>query len=158
MDKDGDGDIDDDDKRKVAQTASARDPNAIVDDTDVGFITQEEAEMRATIEMKMEETLQTMHPVNYLDAIGENIADVGGTSSDLFETMCITLATAVIMGSKSHEVPYFGTSLPFNIISTGTVGCSLVSYHVWCHEKHSSNRIRWHFRLNLIAVMILVEG
>ena len=27
--------------------------------------------MRATIEKKMEETLQTMHPVNYLDAIGD---------------------------------------------------------------------------------------
>merc|ERR1719506_3136199 len=124
----------------------------------MGFATQEEIEERMLIEKEMEDVIHTMHPVNYLDAIGENIADVGGTSSDLFETMCITLATSVLLGSKAHEVPYFGTSLPFNIISTGTVGCSLVSYHVWCHEKHSSSRIRWHMRLNLLCVMVLVQG
>merc|ERR1719491_2562247 len=106
----------------------------------------------------MEETLQTMHPVNYLDAIGENIVDVGGTSSDLFETMCITLATAVILGAKAHEVPYFGTSLPFNIISTGTLGCSVVSYYVWVKENYAPSRIRFNLRLNLIAVMIFVEA
>jgi Na+/H+-translocating membrane pyrophosphatase len=104
----------------------------------------------------MEHTLQTMHPVNYLDAIGENIADVGGTSSDLFETMCITLATSVILGAKAHDVPYFGTSLPFNIISTGTFACSIVSYYVWVKNNHTPSRIRMHLRLNLLFVMIFV--
>merc|ERR1719436_962238 len=135
-DKDGDGDMDDD----YVERQLAKDPNAYIDEAEVGFITAEEAELRAKIEKEMEKTLVTMHPVNYLDAIGENIADIGGTSSDLLETMCVTLSTAVILGAKAHEVPYFGTSLPFNIIATGTVGCSLVSYRVWGHEKHSSQR------------------
>jgi len=152
-DKDGDGEIDDD----ALQKKHARDPNAIFNE-EVGFVTQEEAELRANIEKQMEEALHKMHPVNYLDAIGENIADVGGTSSDLFETMCITLATAVIIGAKAHDVPYFGCSLPFNIISTGTIGCSVISYHVICHEKHSSNRIRMHLRFNLLMIMVFVEG
>lgn len=153
-DKDGDGDIDE----EHAQKQAFRDPNAKMHEEDVGFITMDEVKIRESIEKQMEQTLQTMHPVNYLDCIGENIADVGGTSSDLFETMCITLATAVIMGSKSHDVPYFGTSLPFNIISTGTLGCSLATYYVWCHDSHSPARIRNQVRLNLLFVMALVQG
>ena len=47
------------------------------DDNDNRFITDKEAALREQIEKQMEETLQSMHPVNYLDAIGENIADVG---------------------------------------------------------------------------------
>lgn len=56
------------------------------------------------------------------------------------------------------EVPYFGTSLPFNIISTGTIGNSLVSYYVWAHDKHTSSRIRRSLQLNLLVVIILVQG
>lgn len=134
------------------------DPNAYIDEADMGFITKQEAQLRAKIEVEMENMLKTMHPVNYLDAIGENIADIGGTSSDLFETMCLTLATAVILGGKAHEVPYFGTALPFNIIASGTLGCSVVSYYVWCHEKHTSNRIRRSLQLNLLCVMIFVQA
>jgi len=133
-------------------------PNAYVNEDDFGYITQKEAELRAKIEEEMEKTLHTMHPVNYLDAIGENIADVGGTASDLFETLCMTLATSVNFGSRAHEVPYFGTSLPFNIISTGTICCSLATYYVWAHERHSSNRIRNSLRLNLFLIMLIVEG
>eukprot|EP00931_Biecheleriopsis_adriatica_P104353 TRINITY_DN79034_c0_g1_i1.p1 TRINITY_DN79034_c0_g1~~TRINITY_DN79034_c0_g1_i1.p1 ORF type:complete len:1002 (+),score=189.30 TRINITY_DN79034_c0_g1_i1:144-3149(+) len=118
---------------------------------------QEEAQARRAQEAQMAKAILTMHPVNYLDAIGENIADVGGTSSDLFETMCITLATSVILGSKIHKMPYFGTALPFAIISTGTIGNSFVAYKVWCHEKHSSNRIRRSLQLNLLIVVIFVE-
>jgi len=158
LDKDGDGDIDEEDRVALERAKRGRGPGEGVGADDVGFITKEEAEMRQTIEKKMEETLQTMHPVNYLDAIGENIADVGGTCSDLFETMCITLATAVIIGSKAHDVPYFGTSLPFNIISTGTLGCSLVSYYIWVKNNYSPNRIRMHLRLNLLAIIIFVQS
>jgi len=152
-DKDGDGEIDDDYKEKNM----AIDPNAEFDELHVGFITSEETKIRQDIETQMEKMLSTMHPVNYLDAIGENLADIGGTAADLFETMCITLATAVVLGGKAHEVPYFGTSLPFNIISTGTVGCSCVCYYVWCHEKHTANRIRRSLQLNLLVVIIIVE-
>jgi len=151
-DKDGDGEIDQD----FLQRQRGTDPNAYMSD-DLGFISSTEAQLREKIEKGMEDMLSSMHPVNYLDAIGENIADVGGTSSDLFETMCITLATAVILGSKAHDTPYFGTSLPFNIISTGTLGCSWVTYWIWCHERHSSDTIRNHLRLNLFAVMLLEQ-
>merc|ERR1719330_270607 len=135
------------------------DPNAAhFDKFDMAFVSAEENKMRAKIEDQMEKMLLTMHPVNYLDAIGENMADIGGTASDLFETMCITLATAVVLGGKAHEAPYFGTSLPFNIISTGTIGCTIVSYYVWCHEKHTSNRIRRALQLNLLVGIVIVES
>jgi len=106
----------------------------------------------------MAKTLKTMHPVNYLDAIGENIADVGGTSSDLFETMSLTLATAVILGAKIHKVPYFGTALPFAIISTGTFGCTAVCYKVRCMEKDTARRIRRSLQCNLFAVILIVQA
>lgn len=123
-----------------------------------GHIHEKEAKLRHDVEEQMEANLKSMHPVKYLDAIGENIADIGGTSSDLFETMCITLATSVILGAKAHEVPYLGTGLPFNIISTGTLGCALACYYVWCHDKHSHNRIRNALRLNLLFVIVVVQG
>lgn len=151
-DKDGDGEVDAD----YLQKQSIFDPNAYVQEEEVGFITEDEMKIRLKIEEEMENTIKTMHPVNYLDAIGENIADVGGTSSDLMETMVVALAVAINFGSRAHEVPSFGTSLPFNIISTGTLCCSAVSYHVWCHEKHTSTRIRHSLRLNLFIVMFVV--
>jgi len=153
-DKDGDGEIDAD----ALDRKLARDPNAHMSEEDHGFITEEEAKIRAKVEAEMEKALQKRHPMDYVDMIGENIADVGGTSSDLFETMCITLATSVVLGSKAHDAPSFGTSLPFNVISTGTLMCSICSYYVWCHEKHSSTRIRMQLRLNLLFVIIMVQG
>jgi len=153
-DVDNDGDVD---ENYVARQRVV-DPNAQLNEEALGFITQREAELRASIEKQMEKTLEGMHPVNYLDAIGENIMDVGGTSSDLFETMCITLATAVILGAKAHEAPHFGTSLPFVVISTGTLGCTAASYRVWAHASHETWRIRRHMQLNLLLVMALVEG
>eukprot|EP00933_Yihiella_yeosuensis_P075135 TRINITY_DN8433_c1_g1_i3.p1 TRINITY_DN8433_c1_g1~~TRINITY_DN8433_c1_g1_i3.p1 ORF type:complete len:628 (+),score=90.62 TRINITY_DN8433_c1_g1_i3:88-1971(+) len=152
-DKDGDGDIDEEQLHRK----HGRDPGQEMRE-ELGFITEEEAQTRAKIEAQMQETLTTMHPVNYLDAIGENIADVGGTASDLFETMCITLATSVILGAKIHEVPYFGTSLPHAIISTGTLGCALASYKVKSHERHSAARIRRNMQLNLFIIMAFVQG
>eukprot|EP00928_Gymnodinium_smaydae_P040403 TRINITY_DN27401_c0_g1_i1.p1 TRINITY_DN27401_c0_g1~~TRINITY_DN27401_c0_g1_i1.p1 ORF type:complete len:983 (-),score=246.68 TRINITY_DN27401_c0_g1_i1:73-3021(-) len=152
IDKDGDGEFDDD----AAARNAMGDPSKKFKEEDA-FITAEEAKIRARIEEQMEKDMKEMHPVNYLDAIGENIADVGGTASDLYETMVITLATSVNFGSRAHEVPYYGTSLPFIIISTGTLCCATVSYFVWAHETHSSSRIRQSLRVNLLAVILLVE-
>eukprot|EP00811_Abedinium_folium_P014074 NODE_230_length_3340_cov_2.787115.p1 GENE.NODE_230_length_3340_cov_2.787115~~NODE_230_length_3340_cov_2.787115.p1 ORF type:complete len:599 (-),score=218.84 NODE_230_length_3340_cov_2.787115:260-2056(-) len=117
---------------------------------------EQEQEHIAEVEKIMKSRLQKLHPVTYLDAIGDNVSDIGGTSSDLFDTMCISLSTAVILGSKAHPVPHFGTSLPFIVISTGTIGCTLACFYIWCHEAHSSTRIRTHLRLNLLFVVALV--
>ncbi|CAE7225627.1 hppA, partial [Symbiodinium sp. KB8] len=118
-----DGEIDE----KALAAAALINPEAKIDEMhESQFITAKELEIRTEIEQHMAKTLKTMHPVNYLDAIGENIAD------DLFETMSLTLATAVILGAKIHKVPYFGTALPFAIISTGTFGCTAVCYKELC--------------------------
>jgi len=154
-DLDGDGEKDE----KAIAIEKLINPDAKVDEMhDAGYVTAKELEIRKHIEEEMAKTLKTMHPVNYLDAIGENIADVGGTSSDLFETMSLTLATAVILGSKIHKVPYIGTSLPFAIISTGTLGCTAVCYKVRCFEKDTSRQIRRSLQCNLFAVILLVQG
>lgn len=151
-DMDGDGQKDD-------KIHKLQDPNSSeVDRMKASFVTHEEQMLRSKIEDQMAETIKTMHPINYLDAIGENIADVGGTSSDLFETMCITLATSVILGAKMHKMPHFGTALPFAIISTGTLGCSVVCYKVQVYEKFSASRIRRSLQLNLLAVVLFVQG
>ena len=116
---------------------------------------------------------------------------------DLFETMSLTLATAVILGSKIHkasfahpwcrhnpasvsagQVPYIGTSLPFAIISTGTLGCTAVCYkagnrsslsqisplkldfvlQVRCFEKDTARQIRRSLQCNLFGVILFVQG
>jgi len=154
FDEDGDGELDEEEKRNLKHARAVVDPNQIVEEN--AMTTKEQHDLTQQIEKKMEESLHSMHPINYLDAIGENIADVGGTASDLFETMCITLACGVIIGSKAHDVPYFGTALPFNIISTGTIGCSTVSYYVWCKEHFTATRIRRNLQLNLLLVIIMV--
>lgn len=154
-DLDGDGEIDE----KALAAAALINPEAKIDEMhESQFITAKELEIRTEIEQHMAKTLKTMHPVNYLDAIGENIADVGGTSSDLFETMSLTLATAVILGAKIHKVPYFGTALPFAIISTGTFGCTAVCYKVRCMEKDTARRIRRSLQCNLFAVILIVQA
>eukprot|EP00927_Polykrikos_kofoidii_P035778 TRINITY_DN30309_c0_g1_i1.p1 TRINITY_DN30309_c0_g1~~TRINITY_DN30309_c0_g1_i1.p1 ORF type:complete len:1006 (+),score=127.16 TRINITY_DN30309_c0_g1_i1:130-3147(+) len=156
---DDDSDEEDEPLFKDDQKAADIDPNTYMDESFPTFPgdSKEEAEMRARIEAEMEKNLSMMHPINYLDAIGENIADVGGTSTDLFESMCMTLATSVNFGAKAHEVPFLGTGLPFVIISSGTLLCSIATYWVWCHEKHSSSRIRNALRLNLVFVIVGVQ-
>ena len=87
---------------------------------------------------------------------------------------------------KLHQVPYIGTSLPFAIISTGTLGCTAVCYkarmfqqecgevdvsavllwsytlkwvqQVRCFEKDTSRQIRRSLQCNLFAVILLVQG
>lgn len=34
----------------------------------------------------------------------------------------------------------------------------MVSYYVWAHDKHTSSRIRRSLQLNLLVVIILVQG
>ena len=35
----------------------------------------------------MQDIASSLHPIDYLDAVGENICDVSGTCADLFESM-----------------------------------------------------------------------
>ncbi|CAE8626624.1 unnamed protein product [Polarella glacialis] len=156
-DQDGDGDVDPDEDYRRKQNIVGFDATED-EQARAGFITEQEAAMREDIEKQMFESLATLHPVNYLDQIGENIADIGGTCSDLFETMVITLACGVILGSKMHEAPCFATGLPFVIISTGTIGCSMSCFFVWAHEHHSAKFIRRSVQLNLFMIMIFVQG
>ena len=40
------------------------------------------------MEREMTVMIEKMHPITYLDVIGENIADIAGTSADLFDSIC----------------------------------------------------------------------
>jgi len=123
-------------------------------------LAEEEEEMMDQLRM-MEEEMQDiaaqLHPINYLDAIGENICDVSGTCADLFESMVLILSTSAIVGSKGSEVPKFFSGLPFWICASGNIGCSMVAYYCHVHERFTSRRIRWSLRLNLMMVVVFVQ-
>jgi Na+/H+-translocating membrane pyrophosphatase len=110
---------------------------------------------------KMEEEMQDissqLHPIDYLDAVGENINDVSGTCADLFESMVLILSTSAIIGTKGTPIPHFNSGLPYWIVASGKVGCSLVAYYCHVHEHFTARRIRWNLRCNLFAVIVFVQ-
>lgn len=111
---------------------------------------------------KMEEQMQDiasqLHPIDYLDAVGEAINDVSGTCADLFESMVLILGTCTIIGVKGSPIPHFNSGLPFWIIASGKVGCSLVAYFVHVHEHFTAQKIRWSLRFNLVLVIVFVQA
>lgn len=109
------------------------------------------------MEDEMQDIACQLLPIDYLDAVGENINDVSGTCADLFESMVLILCTCAIIGTKGGRVPYFNSGLPFWIVATGKMGSSLVSYYCHCHESFASQRIRWTLRTNLFIVIVLVQ-
>merc|ERR1719478_333706 len=109
------------------------------------------------MEEEMQDIACQLLPIDYLDAVGENINDVSGTCADLFESMVLILCTCAIIGSKGAPVPYFNAGLPFWIVATGKMGSSLVSYYCHCHESFTSQRVRWTLRTNLFVVIVLVQ-
>lgn len=109
------------------------------------------------MEDEMQDIATQLLPIDYLDAVGENINDVAGQVADLFESMILILCTCAIIGTKGAPVPHFNSGLPFWIVATGKMGSSLVSYYCHCHESFSSQRIRWTLRTNLLVVIVLVQ-
>jgi len=109
------------------------------------------------MEAEMSDIACQLLPIDYLDAVGENINDVAGTCADLFESMVLILCTCAIIGTKGSPVPYFNSGLPFWIVATGKMGSSLVSFYCHCHESFTSQRIRWTLRTNLLVVVVLVQ-
>eukprot|EP00927_Polykrikos_kofoidii_P018484 TRINITY_DN18574_c0_g2_i1.p1 TRINITY_DN18574_c0_g2~~TRINITY_DN18574_c0_g2_i1.p1 ORF type:complete len:902 (+),score=131.68 TRINITY_DN18574_c0_g2_i1:81-2786(+) len=123
-------------------------------------LADEEADMMDQLRMmeeEMQDVVSLLHPIDYLDAVGENICDVSGTCADLFESMVLILSTSAIIGSKGAAVPSFLAGLPFWIVASGNIGCSVVAYYCHIHERFSSRRIRWSLRLNLIVVIVFVQ-
>eukprot|EP00931_Biecheleriopsis_adriatica_P087126 TRINITY_DN61636_c0_g1_i1.p1 TRINITY_DN61636_c0_g1~~TRINITY_DN61636_c0_g1_i1.p1 ORF type:complete len:890 (-),score=181.80 TRINITY_DN61636_c0_g1_i1:36-2705(-) len=109
------------------------------------------------MEDQMQDIASQLHPIDYLDAVGEAINDVSGTCADLFESMVLILGTCAIIGVKGSPVPHFNSGLPFWIIASGKVGCSLVAYFVHVHERFTAQRIRWSLRFNLFLVIGFVQ-
>jgi len=109
------------------------------------------------MEEEMQDIASQLHPIDYLDAVGENINDVSGTCADLFESMVLILSTSAIIGTKGSPAPYFNSGLPFWIVASGKVGCSLVAYYCHVHERFTSERIRWTLRANLLIVIVFVQ-
>jgi len=109
------------------------------------------------MEEEMQDVASTLHPIHYLDAIGENICDVSGTCADLFESMVLILSTSAVIGAKASNVPSFFSGLPFWLAASGNIGCALVACRVYVHERYSAWRIRVNLRLNLLIVIIFVQ-
>lgn len=109
------------------------------------------------MEEEMKDVVSTLHPIDFLDAVGENICDVSGTCADLFESMVLILSTSAIIGSKVGAVPSFLSGLPFWIVASGNLGCSLVAYYCPVQDRFSARRIRWALRLNLVVVIFWVQ-
>lgn len=109
------------------------------------------------MEEEMQDIASQLHPIDYFDVVGEAINDVSGTCADLFESMVLILGTCTIIGVKGSPVPSFNSGLPFWIIASGKVGCSLVAYFVHVHERFTAKRMRWSLRANLLLVIGLVQ-
>jgi len=109
------------------------------------------------MEEEMQDVVSLLHPIDYIDAIGENICDVSGTCADLFESMVLILSTSAIIGAKTSEVPHFLSGLPFWIVASGNLGASVVAYHCHCKENFTSRAIRYSLRLNLVLVIVFVQ-
>merc|ERR1719447_410051 len=90
------------------------------------------------MEEEMQDIASLLHPIDYLDAVGENICDVTGTCADLFESMVLILSTSAIIGSKGSAVPHFCAGLPFWIIGAGNLFSSVVFWRIHCVEKYGS--------------------
>lgn len=123
-------------------------------------LNEEEEDMMDQLRMmeeEMHDVASLLHPIDYLDAVGDNICDVSGTCADLFESMVLILSTSAIIGSKASAVPSFFSGLPFWIVSSGNIGCAIVATRIYVHERHTPWRIRFNLRLNLFVVIILVQ-
>jgi len=109
------------------------------------------------MEEEMKDVAAELHPIDYLDAVGENICDVCGTCADLFESMVLILSTSAIIGSKGSAVPHFFTGLPFWICASGNIGCSVMAYKSYVSDRYTAKNVRWSFRLNLFIVIFFVQ-
>eukprot|EP00438_Fugacium_kawagutii_P019226 Skav230549 [mRNA] locus=scaffold1605:45249:48744:- [translate_table: standard] len=79
------------------------------------------------LEEEMHDMCSDLHPIDFLDEVGEVICDLTGTCVDLFdprdeESMVLILSTSAIIGAKTSGVPHFLTGLPFWIVASGNIG------------------------------------
>eukprot|EP00930_Biecheleria_cincta_P005412 TRINITY_DN106340_c0_g1_i1.p1 TRINITY_DN106340_c0_g1~~TRINITY_DN106340_c0_g1_i1.p1 ORF type:complete len:910 (+),score=126.35 TRINITY_DN106340_c0_g1_i1:192-2921(+) len=110
------------------------------------------------MEEEMHDMASELHPIDFLDAVGENICDVSGTCADLFESMVLILSTSAIIGSKGSQVPHFLTGLPFWIVASGNIGCAAVAYKTHVNDRFSARQCRWSLRLNLLFVIVFTQA
>jgi len=123
-------------------------------------LAEEEEDMMDQLRMmeeEMSDVAAELHPIDFLDAVGENICDVCGTCADLFESMVLILSTSAIIGSKGSAVPHFLTGLPFWICASGNIGCSVMAYKSYVTDRYTARNVRWSFRLNLFLVILFVQ-
>merc|ERR1719460_3533081 len=59
-----------------------------------------------TLEEEMQDIASELHPVNYLDMIGETLTIVAGNCTDYLENVALAISTAQVIGSKAHEAPH----------------------------------------------------
>ncbi|CAJ1432295.1 unnamed protein product, partial [Effrenium voratum] len=109
------------------------------------------------LEEEMHDMCSDLHPIDFLDEVGEVICDLVGTCVDLFESMVLILSTSAIIGAKISSVPHVLTGLPFWIVASGNIGCAVAACRVHCTERYSARTIRWSMRANLLAVIFFVQ-
>jgi len=135
----------------IANTRKERLQKGLEDDE------EEALDQLRLLEEEMQDICADLHPIDFLDEIGEVICDVTGTCADLFESMVLILSTSAIIGAKISAVPHFLTGLPFWIVASGNIGCALATFKVHCTERYTARAIRWSMRLNLVAVIVFVQ-
>ncbi|CAJ1435491.1 unnamed protein product [Effrenium voratum] len=121
---------------------------------------EEEEDMMDQLRMmeeEMKDIASTMHPIDYLDAVGKTICDVSGTCADLFESMVLNLSLSLIIGAKGSGVPHFFTALPLWIVASGNLACTFVAHRSHVKNRFSSRQLRWYMRLNLLFVILFVQ-
>eukprot|EP00439_Symbiodinium_sp_Y106_P019086 s3113_g2.t1 len=144
--------LDEDRKQRAKRGVEGDDEDMKLGSNIAGVRNSRMADLRR-MEEEMQDIASQLHPIDYFDVVGEAINDVSGTCADLFEI----LGTCTIIGVKGSPVPSFNSGLPFWIIASGKVGCSLVAYFVHVHERFTAKRMRWSLRANLLLVIGLVQ-
>ncbi|CAE7795872.1 hppA, partial [Symbiodinium necroappetens] len=112
----------------IANTRKERLQKGLEDDE------EEALDQLRLLEEEMQDICADLHPIDFLDEIGEVICDVTGTCADLFESMVLILSTSAIIGAKISAVPHFLTGLPFWIVASGNIGCAVATFKVHCTE------------------------
>jgi len=135
----------------IAKTRKERVQKGLEDDE------EEALDQLRMLEEEMHDMCSDLHPIDFLDEVGEVICDLTGTCVDLFESMVLILSTSAIIGAKTSAVPHFLTGLPFWIVASGNVGCSLAAFKIHCTERYSARALRWSLRLSLLAVIFFVQ-
>eukprot|EP00916_Digyalum_oweni_P011328 GHVL01018862.1.p1 GENE.GHVL01018862.1~~GHVL01018862.1.p1 ORF type:complete len:829 (-),score=138.43 GHVL01018862.1:23-2509(-) len=104
------------------------------------------------------------NPATIADNVGDNVGDVAGMGSDLFESICGSIVSCIILGARQETYPFndfanlgYGTidrsmavGMPFWIMMIGIVSAVVGTAALRCNEKMSLTQLLSSMRMNVM--------